>query len=164
VTGLRDLIGFRKHHNLGRCLSTMSGARGAVAINTRCDGPQERGHLSGDRSHSDGELLDRAAQATITGAHSRTCARKAISRTGFGSPSSRALKVSLTRAGSRYVQAASMSARRARRLPARVRPFRRIVSPVEFSAGTRPTGGRLRPRKASRRSLHPAAQSRERST
>ena len=31
-----------------------------------------------------------------------------------------------------------MSARRARRLPAKVRPFRRIVSPVERSAGTRP--------------------------
>src|ERR1700722_7807343 len=61
-----------------------------------------------------------------------------MSRTGFGSASSRALKGSLTLAGYRYVQAASMSARRARRLPAKVRPFRRIVSPVERSAGTRP--------------------------
>src|SRR5512133_2058025 len=61
-----------------------------------------------------------------------------MSRTGFGSPSMGARSVSLTLAGYRYVQAASTKARRARRLPARVRPLRLTVSPVELSAGTSP--------------------------
>src|SRR5271168_3232 len=71
-------------------------------------------------------------------AHSRTCAFQAISRISADSGSSRWLIVRLTRADIRYVQAPSISTRRASALPALVMPPRRTLPPDECSLGTRP--------------------------
>ena len=69
---------------------------------------------------------------------SLTCPFHAIAQTDFGRPASLALIEELILAGYRYVQAPSISARRARALPALVIPPRLTRSPVELSVGTRP--------------------------
>ena len=64
----------------------------------RSDGPQESGHLAGDRSHDDGKLLAYGAEAAVTGAKTDLRLPGDVAD-GLGQPFEPRLKVSLTLAG-----------------------------------------------------------------
>ena len=101
------------------------------------DRPDKADHLTSDRGGNHDFGPARRSQSAIARVQP-DLPFPGISRTAGDSFSLPSCSLRLTRACIRYVQAPSISTRRARALPALVMPPRLMVAPDECSEGTRP--------------------------